>query len=325
MVTRDLTRGSTPGPVRLVVLGMPCAFTWEAVAAAMSRNAEDRVYDLRAVFLASQACEVALGLPECAASAPLAGLPVEAVSSRATFVSAAFRDRIAALAPDIIVVACFPWRVPPAIRAIPPLGCLNVHPSLLPDGRGPEPVFWAFRRGLPASGVTIHRMDDGLDTGPILAQEVVDIGPGATIPSLEAELAATGGRILHGVVRDLAHGIVSEREQPSGAWPAAPVPADRDLIATTEWSAQRLARFIRATAPVYGPIPLLVMATGQVLPRPVAAEDVLAADDQAIQADPLAWENDIVCVRCAPGVVAIRSPRQAAPLLLTAAGPCRKP
>lgn len=320
MVATDLTSGSTTDAVRLVVLGMPCAFTWEVVAAALSCNSGDRVFDLRAIVLAGQESEVAIGLPECVANAPLAGMAVEALGSRATFVSWAFRERIAALAPDIIVVACFPWRIPRAIRAIPRLGCLNVHPSLLPDGRGPEPVFWAFRRGLSASGVTIHRMDDGLDTGPILAQQVVDIDADATVLSLEAELAGIGGRLLHGVVGDLVHRIVEEREQSSGAWPTAPLPTDRDLLATTEWSAQHLARFIRAAAPVFGPIPLLVMAKGQVLSRPVAAEDVLAADDQATQANPLAWQGDTVRVRCAPGVVVIRSPRQVAPLRITAAG-----
>jgi len=320
MVAKDLTTGGTANRVRLVVLGMPCAFTWQVVAAAMSCNSVDHVFDLRAVVLASQDCEVVLGRPEWAASAPLDGMAVEAVDSRATFVSAAFRARIAAFAPDVIAVACYPWRVPRAIREIPRLGCLNVHPSLLPDGRGPEPVFWAFRRGLPASGVTVHRMDGGFDTGPILAQGNIGIASDATVLSLEVELAGTGGRLLHGVVRNLAHGIVDEREQPSGEWSTAPVPTDRDLLATTEWSAQHLARFIKAAAPVYGPISLMVTATGQVLSRPIAAEDVLAADDQAIQVDPLAWDDDTVRVRCAPGVVSIRSPRQAAPLFITAAG-----
>lgn len=301
-----------------VVLGMPCAFTWEVVTAAMARNSEDRVFDLRAVFLAGQGSGAALRIPDRVSNAPPAGMVVEPVPSRATFASAGFRDRIAALAPDIIVVACFPWRVPRAIRAIPLLGCLNVHPSLLPDGRGPEPVFWAFRRDQRTTGVTIHRMDDQLDTGPIMAQEVVDIGPDATILSLEAKLAATGGRVLHGVVRDLAHGVVEERDQPAGEWPTAPFPTDHDLQATTEWSAQRLARFIRAVAPVYGPVPLLIMATGQMLPRPVTADDVLAADNQATQPEPLAWESDAVRVRCASGVVVIRSPRHAAPLRIGA-------
>src|SRR5260221_6050136 len=64
-----------------------------------------------------------------------------------------------ALAPDVICVACFSRRLPPALLALPRLGCLNVHPSLLPDNRGPDPLFWTFQRGDRETGVTIHLMD----------------------------------------------------------------------------------------------------------------------------------------------------------------------
>ena len=74
------------------------------------------------------------------------------------------RDRISALHPDAICVACFPYRLPQEILRIPHLGSLNVHPSLLPDNRGPDPLFWTFRRGDAFTGVTIHLMDVGLDS-----------------------------------------------------------------------------------------------------------------------------------------------------------------
>ncbi len=75
--------------------------------------------------------------------------------------------------PDAICVACFSQRIPEPILRIPRFGCLNVHPSLLPANRGPEPLFWTFREGNRQTGVTIHLMDRGMDTGPVLAQEVV--------------------------------------------------------------------------------------------------------------------------------------------------------
>jgi methionyl-tRNA formyltransferase len=70
-------------------------------------------------------------------------------------------QRLLALASavDAVVVACFPWKLPPALLARPRLGGLNVHPSLLPLGRGPEPVFWTLRRGERRTGATIHRLD----------------------------------------------------------------------------------------------------------------------------------------------------------------------
>ncbi len=75
-----------------------------------------------------------------------------------------------AVRPDLVLCMGFPWRVPPEALAVPRLGWLNGHPSLLPRHRGPIPVAWAIRDGDAEIGVTFHRMDAELDTGPILAQ-----------------------------------------------------------------------------------------------------------------------------------------------------------
>lgn len=300
-------------PLRLLVLGMPCAFTRNVLSAAITRNQDERVFDLQTIVLAG---EKDAAQPGCTDAGWPAAVPVETVPGRTAFMDRGFQDRIAALTPDVIVVACFPWRVPQAIRAMPRFGCLNVHPSLLPDGRGPEPVFWAFRRGLRETGVTIHRMDGGLDTGPILAQQAVEIGAGATISTLEADLARIGGQMLHALLRDLGHGVARECAQPSGTWPGALFPSRHDLIATTGWSATHVASFIEAVAPVYGPVPILIAATGRVLPECVAPGGVIAADDRAAQAEPLAWDDDTLRIRCAPGVVTVRMPRPSSPLVL---------
>lgn len=301
------------GPQRVVVLGMPCAFTQDVLSAAIAGNTDEHVFDIQAIILAGEQEDATIG---CADPCPSGGASIQTVASRSAFTGAGFRKRIMALAPDVIVVACFPWRVPRSIRDISRFGFINVHPSLLPDGRGPEPVFWAFRRGLRTTGVTIHRMDDGLDTGPILAQEVIEIGADATIVTLETHLARVGGRVLHAVIRDLALGLVREREQPPGPWSDAPFPSRHDLVATTEWSATRVARFIRAVAPVHGPVPIRIVATGWNLPRPIAPGDVIAADDRATQVDALIWDGDTVRIRCTPGVITVRMPRQASPLVL---------
>src|SRR5690242_6006108 len=83
-------------------------------------------------------------------------------------------DALAALAcftPDLICVSCFSLCLPPEVLRLPRLGCVNLHPSPLPDNRGPDPLFWTLQRGDPSTGVTVHVMDAGFDTGPILAQE----------------------------------------------------------------------------------------------------------------------------------------------------------
>ena len=83
---------------------------------------------------------------------------------------------LAAARPDLVVCTGFPWKIPPAALAVPPLGWLNGHPSLLPRHRGPVPVAWAIRNGEEEIGLTVHRMDAGLDTGPILAQRTMPLG-----------------------------------------------------------------------------------------------------------------------------------------------------
>jgi methionyl-tRNA formyltransferase len=78
--------------------------------------------------------------------------------------------------PDLVVCMGFPWKVPAAALAVPRLGWLNGHPSLLPRHRGPVPVAWAIRAGDEELGITFHRMEADLDTGPIVAQRAVPMG-----------------------------------------------------------------------------------------------------------------------------------------------------
>jgi methionyl-tRNA formyltransferase len=83
---------------------------------------------------------------------------------------------LAAAEPDLVVCMGFPWKVPADALAVPRLGWINGHPSLLPHHRGPVPVAWAIRAGEEEFGVTFHRMDAELDTGPILAQKAAPLG-----------------------------------------------------------------------------------------------------------------------------------------------------
>jgi len=122
-----------------------------------------------------------------------AGIPV--VEPRSLRQETAARD-VAALRPDLIVVAAFSYLLPPAILEIPPYGCLNVHPSLLPRYRGPSPVATALLNGDAETGVSIMLMDSGLDTGPVLSQERVSVGEDDTTGGLTMRLATHGARLL---------------------------------------------------------------------------------------------------------------------------------
>ncbi len=83
---------------------------------------------------------------------------------------------LAAVRPDLVVCTGFPWKIPPDALAVPRLGWLNGHPSLLPRHRGPVPVAWAIRDGDEEVGVTVHKMDAGLDTGAVMAQRSFPLG-----------------------------------------------------------------------------------------------------------------------------------------------------
>src|SRR6266567_1927269 len=107
---------------------------------------------------------------------------------------------------DMICVACFSLLIPRAILQLPRLGCLNVHPSLLPQNRGPEPLFWTFREGNDTTGVTIHLMDEQMDSGDILVQETISVPDGITYNQLEGWCAASGGELLAQAVWELCQG-----------------------------------------------------------------------------------------------------------------------
>ncbi|MCB1377006.1 MAG: methionyl-tRNA formyltransferase [Alphaproteobacteria bacterium] len=104
--------------------------------------------------------------------------------------------RFAALNADAAVVVAYGLLLPPAILAVPRLGCFNVHASLLPRWRGAAPIQRAIMAGDAESGVTIMRMEEGLDTGPVCMTGRVPIGPHTTAQSLHDELASLGARLM---------------------------------------------------------------------------------------------------------------------------------
>jgi methionyl-tRNA formyltransferase len=103
---------------------------------------------------------------------------------------------LVALAPDVGVVAAYGEILRKAVLAIPPLGYLNIHPSLLPLHRGPTPVAGAIMAGERETGVSVMRLDPGMDSGPILAQAVVPLPPTARAAPLTDELFRLGARML---------------------------------------------------------------------------------------------------------------------------------
>ena len=117
--------------------------------------------------------------------------------------------QIADLQPELLVLADYGQIVPSVLLDLPPRGALNVHPSLLPRHRGATPIPAAILAGDAETGVTLMRMDAGLDSGPIVAQWRTPLSGTETAPGLEAELADLGARLL---VATLAHWLAGEIE-----------------------------------------------------------------------------------------------------------------
>src|SRR6266576_1375070 len=160
---------------------------------------------------------------------------------------------------DMICVACFSKRIPRDILDIPRLGCLNVHPSLLPANRGPEPLFWAFRDGSGRTGVTIHVMDEGLDSGAIVAQEVIQIQDGISYSELEEQSAELGGKLLAQSVWDMYNGVaeLATQDETKSSYHAFPS-NDDFVVPVAEWNARHVYNFICGVISWGTPLHLLV-------------------------------------------------------------------
>ena len=124
-------------------------------------------------------------------------------------------DELAALKPDLLVVAAYGLILPQWVLDLPRLGCLNIHASLLPRWRGAAPIHRAIEAGDAETGVTIMQMDAGLDTGDMLLAERVPIGARATTARLHDELAALGGRLIVPALHQAGAGTLAPVPQPA--------------------------------------------------------------------------------------------------------------
>ncbi len=164
---------------------------------------------------------------------------------------------LASYKPDILCVACFSQRIPRSIIDLPRLGCLNVHPSLLPANRGPVPLFWTFRNGEHETGVTIHFLDETMDTGDILAQERIKVPDGISYAQLETQCAMTGGTLLADVVQELCKGNITRIVQDATKSSYYSFPTEKDFIVyPQEWDAQHVYNFINGIGHWDNPVEL---------------------------------------------------------------------
>ena len=160
-----------------------------------------------------------------------------------------FLQALAGWKPDLIAVTAFGRILPPAILSLPPLGCINVHGSLLPKYRGAGPIQWAIINGETETGITTMLMDEGMDTGAMLLQEAISITPDDTAGTLSPRLAEIGGRLLVETITRLKTGTLVPRHQDSSRATLAPVLKKEDGAIDWALPATALANRVRGLSP----------------------------------------------------------------------------
>ena len=154
--------------------------------------------------------------------------------------------------PDIVVVVAFGQFLPRPVREVPPLGCINVHASLLPKFRGAAPIHRAIMAGEVETGVTIMRVEGQMDAGPILLQRTCPILPEDDAGSLHDRLALLGADALADALRILATGKGQWTPQDASQASPAPKLGDADCRVDLEGDPASLVNRIRGLAPTPG-------------------------------------------------------------------------
>jgi methionyl-tRNA formyltransferase len=152
--------------------------------------------------------------------------------------------------PDLICVASLTQLLSADALASAPLGVINLHPSMLPRYHGPFPWFWQYHDFQLEIGVTVHALDEGQDTGPILAQEPLTLALGTDVIDATEIAAQCGGRLMATVADQLEEGRAQFRAQPAHDHPKARmVQRDERFIDWDGWGLERVWHFMRGTYP----------------------------------------------------------------------------
>ena len=212
-----------------------------------------------------------------------------------------FMAELSGWKPDVIAVAAFGRILPPAILSLPSRGCINVHGSLLPKYRGAGPIQWALINGETETGITTMLMDEGMDTGAMLLQATMAIGPDDTAGSLSSRLADLGGRLLVETLAQLKAGTLTPRPQDHGQATLAPLLKKEDGAVNWMMSATSIANRIRGLTPWPGAYTFL-KTERLTISRSVSLDEATTLAPGQI----IALTKDAIHVATGKGVLAIR-------------------
>jgi methionyl-tRNA formyltransferase len=158
-------------------------------------------------------------------------------------------NQLRAWAPDLIVVAAFGQILRPDVLDLPKWGCINIHASLLPRGRGAAPIQAAILAGDQQTGITIMKMDPGVDTGPLLSQRAIPISPEDTAGTLFEKLAPLGAKLLLETLPRYLSGELQPQPQPAEGVTYVPMLKKEDGLLDFNQPAAALERRVRAFNP----------------------------------------------------------------------------
>ncbi|MGZ3581022.1 MAG: methionyl-tRNA formyltransferase [Syntrophales bacterium] len=214
------------------------------------------------------------------------GLPVVQPERLRT---AEFTDYFSSVHPDLAVVAAFGQILPREILDIPEMGCINVHPSLLPKYRGAAPINWALIRGEERTGVTIMLMDEGMDTGDILMQEEITIEPMETFGNLNDRLAVMGAKLLLATIDMVASGNSTRTPQDASLATYAPRLTKQDGLIRWDADLRQTVNLIRGLSPTpcaytsyKGKMLKIFSAVGEKIPPPESPGRIGTVTDRGL-------------------------------------------
>jgi methionyl-tRNA formyltransferase len=166
-----------------------------------------------------------------------------------TFRAGAATETLRALAPDLIAVVAYGRILPRAALEIPPVGCINLHASLLPKYRGAAPIQWAVTNGEAETGVTTMHMAPALDSGDIIYAESLSIGPDETAAALQERLMVLGASLLSRTVRAFADGVAPRTPQNDAEASFAPLLCREDGRIDWRADARQVCCLVRGMQP----------------------------------------------------------------------------
>ncbi|MCZ4304081.1 methionyl-tRNA formyltransferase [Zoogloeaceae bacterium G21618-S1] len=208
------------------------------------------------------------------------------------------QSALRAVEPDVLVVAAYGLILPQAVLDIPRIGCLNIHASLLPRWRGAAPIHRAIEAGDTETGITIMKMDAGLDTGDMLLRQAVPIPPDATTASLHDTLATLGGEMIVDAICRLAIKNLEGERQPAEGVTYAHKIAKAEARLDWHRPAIELARQVRAFDPFPG-------AVAELDGRLIKLWQASPADDSGAPGTVLKADAEGVLIACGDGALRV--------------------